>query len=102
MAKEFLKTNVTNMSKHRITKVCVDDTHVYAMTETGLTASYAFSQWPKLAKATKEQREDYQLSYSGIHWPKTDEDLNFESMFNDNGLCQITEAEDSFYFISHK
>lgn len=90
------------MSKHRITKVCVDDTHVYAMTETGLTASYAFSQWPKLAKATKEQREDYQLSYSGIHWPKTDEDLNFESMFNDNGLCQITEAEDSFYFISHK
>lgn len=33
------------MSKHRITKVWVDDTHVYAMTETGLTANYAFSQW---------------------------------------------------------
>ncbi len=26
------------MSKHRITKVWVDDTHVYAMTEIGLTA----------------------------------------------------------------
>ena len=30
------------MSKHRITKVWVDDTHVYAMTETGLTAKYTF------------------------------------------------------------
>ena len=47
------------MSKHRITKVWVDDTHVYAMTETGLTANYAFSKWPKLAKATREQREEY-------------------------------------------
>lgn len=86
------------MSKHRITKVWVDDTHVYAMTETGLTANYAFFKWPKLAKATREQREDYQLSYSGIHWPQIDEDLNFESMFNANGLCPITEAENSFYF----
>lgn len=86
------------MDKKKITKVWVDDTHVYAMTETGLTANYAFSQWPKLAKATREQREDYQLSYSGIHWPQIDEDLNFESMFNANGLCTITETEDSFYF----
>lgn len=86
------------MSKYRITKVWVDDTHVYAMTETGLTANYAFSQWSKLAKATREQREDYQLSYSGIHWPQIDEDLNFESMFNTNGLCLITEAENSFYY----
>lgn len=86
------------MSKHRITKVWVDDTHVYAMTETGLTANYAFSQWSKPAKATREQREDYQLSYSGIHWPQIDEDLNFESMFNTNGLCLITEAENSFYY----
>ena len=86
------------MDKKKITKVWVDDTHVYAMTETGLTANYAFSQWPKLAKATREQREDYQLSYSGIHWPQIDEDLNFESMFNANGLCQITETENSFYF----
>ena len=39
--------------KKKITKVWVDDTHVYAMTETGLTANYAFSQWPKLAKSHK-------------------------------------------------
>lgn len=87
-----------DMDKKKITKVWVDDTHVYAMTETGLTANYAFSQWPKLAKATREQREDYQLSYSGIHWPQIDEDLNFESMFNANGLCPITKTENSFYY----
>ena len=56
------------MSKCNITKVWGDDTHVFAMIETELTANYVFSQWPKLAKATREQREDYQLSYSGIHW----------------------------------
>lgn len=70
------------------------------MTETGLTANYTFSQWPKLAKATRKQREDYQLSYSSIHWPRIDEDLNFESMFDANGLCPITEAENAFYMFT--
>ena len=44
------------MSKCNITKVWGDDTHVFAMIETELTANYVFSQWPKLAKATREQR----------------------------------------------
>ena len=86
------------MKKQRITRVWVDDTHVYAMTETGLTANYALSEWPKLANATKEQRENFNLSYSGIHWPQIDEDLNFEAMFNSQNLCPITKSEDSFYF----
>lgn len=86
------------MKKQRITRVWVDDTHVYAQTETGLTANYSFSEWPKLANATKEQRENFNLSYFGIHWPQIDEDLNFEAMFNSPNLCPITESEDSFYF----
>lgn len=59
------------------------------MTETGFTANYAFTQWSKLAKATKEQRENYLLSYSCIHWPQIDENLNYESMFNAKDLCPI-------------
>ena len=88
------------MSKHRITKVWVDDTHVYAMTETGLTANYAFFQWPKLAKATREQREDYQLSYSGIHWPQIDEDLNFESMSMLMAYVQLRKLKIRFIILT--
>ena len=76
-----------------IAKVWVDDTHVYAETTDGLRASYALSDWARLAHATDEQRRDFQLSYFGIHWPKIDENLSFEGMFRDNHL--ITSAQDS-------
>ena len=80
---------------HWIEKVWTDDERVYARTKDGLVASYAFSQWPRLKDATKGQREDFQLSYGGIHWPQLDEDLSFEGMFHDAGLCEITPSEDS-------
>jgi hypothetical protein len=70
-----------------ISKVWVDDSRVYAETTDGLRASYAFSDWSRLANATDEQRRDFHLSYSGIHWPQIDEDLSFEGMFRDNNLC---------------
>ena len=60
--------------------------------------NYVFLEWPKLANATKEQREKFNLSYSGIHWPQIDEDLNFEARFNSKYLCPITDGEDSFLF----
>lgn len=64
--------------------VWTDDTHVYAKTTDGRQASYAFSEWPRLANATPEQRSDFHLSYGGIHWPQIDEDLSFEGMFRDS------------------
>ena len=81
--------------KHYIEKVWVDDQNVYARTSDGLTASYAFSMWKSLAAATADQRADFYLSYSGIHWPQLDEDLSFEGMFHNAGLCGRTATEDS-------
>jgi len=72
--------------KMKISKVWIDASHVYAETEDGLRASYAFTDWPRLANATDEQRRDFHLSYFGIHWPQIDEDLSFEGMFRDNHL----------------
>ena len=71
------------MNRTDISRVWTDDTHVYAETTKGERASYAFSQWPRLAKATDEQRRDFYLSFFGIHWPQIDEDLCFEGMFRD-------------------
>lgn len=84
--------------KHKIQRVWVDDTSVYALTEDGLQASYPFSMWPRLANATPEQRQNFYLSHTGIHWPNIDEDLSFEGMFAHAGLCERTETEDAIYY----
>lgn len=83
------------MEQLKIQKVWVDDHAVYARTQNGLTASYEFSRWPSFQKATSQQKEDFYLSYTGIHWPQLDEDLSFEGMFNEAELCDRTIAEDS-------
>lgn len=71
------------MDRTEIARVWTDATHVYAETKNGKRASYAFSEWPRLANATDEQRQDFHLSFFGIHWPQIDEDLCFEGMFRD-------------------
>ncbi len=81
-----------------VKKVWVDDKNVYVETKDGLVASYAFSRWPRLANATKAQREDFQLTYLGIYWPQIDEDLSFEGMFADAGYCEHTVNEDSVVY----
>ena len=35
----------------------------------GLPASYDFGLWPRLRDARPEQRAQFELTYSGIHWP---------------------------------
>lgn len=81
--------------RHFIEKVWVDDTRVHARTTDGLEASYPFDMWKRLKNATSAQREDFYLSYTGIHWPQLDEDLSFEGMFSHAGLCQRTLEEDT-------
>lgn len=87
-------------NKHRIDRVWVDAEGVYAVTENGMKAGYRFDRWPRLASATAEQRADFYLTFGGIHWPQVDEDLSFEGMFFEAGLCQRTPTEDSVYWDS--
>ena len=88
------------MDRKYIARVWVDDHAVYAETTDGLRASYEFAQWPRLCKATAAQRQAFELSYGGIHWPDIDEDLSFEGMFHDAGLCDITPTEDSVCYLA--
>lgn len=84
--------------KKQIARVWVDGHAVYAETTDSLRAGYEFAQWPRLRNATDAQRRDFYLSYHGIRWPQIDEDLNFEGMFYDAGLSDITPTEDSVYY----
>ena len=54
--------------------------------------------WKRLTNATPDQRQNFYLSYTGIHWPGIDEDLSFEGMFADAGLCERTPTEDAVYY----
>ena len=74
------------MDRKYIARVWVDDHAVYAETTDGLRAGYEFAQWSRLRNATATQRQAFELSYGGIHWPDIDEDLSFEGMFHDAGL----------------
>ena len=76
----------------KIAKVWVDDSHIYAETTEGIRSCYAFVEWDRLARATDEQRRDFYLSYSGIHWPQIDEDLSFNGMFLDNHQIAPTDG----------
>lgn len=90
--------NNRNMERQRIQKVWVDDKCVYARTSNGLVANYPFSMWKHFEGSTPSRRQDFYLSYSGIHWPQLDEDLSFEGMFAQAGLCTRTETEDTIYW----
>lgn len=85
-----------------ISKVWIENGRVNAMTKDGTLAFYEISRWPRLASATKEQIDDFYLSYTGIHWPQLDEDLSFEGMFEECGLCIRTLNEDSVCYESGK
>lgn len=86
------------MERKHVLKVWVDDGNVYVQTVDGLTVSTPFAKWPRLANATKPARENFQLSYLGIYWPDLDEDLSFEGMFAEEGLCKFTVHEDSVVY----
>ena len=78
----------------RIDIVWIDDHAVYASTTDGIVASYDFNRWLRLRDASPEQRVQFELSYSGIHWPTIDEDLSFEGMFHAAGFRDIAVRRD--------
>lgn len=86
------------MEQYRVNKVWVDNAHVWTETTNGWKANYPFSQWDNLAKAKQNQRSNFFLSRYGIHWPELNEDLCFEGLFADAGLCKRSNSEDSVYY----
>jgi len=81
--------------KRYVDKVWLDRTMIHILTKDGLVATSPIERWPRLAAGTDEQRQDFYLSYCGIHWPTLDEDLTFEGLFALAGLCEHTPTENS-------
>ena len=87
------------MDRRYVTNIWVDKGCLYAETNEGKIASYDLKkEFPGFRHATQQQMHNFQVGYAGIHWPDLDEDINLESMFYDNHLCQLTRGEDSVIY----
>jgi hypothetical protein len=57
-----------------------DDGHLYVRLHDGRMLLVPIWWYPRLAKATKAQRAQVQLSPLGLHWPEIDEDISVASI----------------------
>ena len=57
---------------------------IFVLKAGGAEFSFPCSAYPRLAKATDEQRSRMELSPMGIHWPEIDEDLSIRGLLRDH------------------
>lgn len=66
----------------KIKKLWFDDTHICMETDMGEVGKLPLDDFPTLKFATPEQRNNYEFSPFGIHWPDLDEDLSYAGFFD--------------------
>ena len=64
------------------TKVWFSEDSLFISLDDGREIKVPLEFYPRLIKATKQQRENYELIGigTGIHWPDVDEDLSVEGI----------------------
>jgi hypothetical protein len=67
---------------HRVSNVRVADESLIVKLKDGREIHVPLDWFPKLQRATKEQREKWEASAAGygIHWPLIDEDLSVDGL----------------------
>ncbi len=63
-----------------VAAVCYD-VHLHVTLADGRALSAPLWWYPRLVKATPDERKAVELSPLGIHWPKIDEDISVASIF---------------------
>lgn len=66
----------------RAKKVWVDDENLWLLLSDGRQLSVPLVYFPRLLKATPEQRQQFETSGGGvgIHWDEIDEDISVEGL----------------------
>ncbi len=81
-----------------VVKIWIDKDNLYAESDSGKVAFYKLSKF-KGFKASQDQLKNFKvLGGKDIYWPELDEDINLEGLFYDNGLCPLTDTEDSVIY----
>ena len=64
-----------------IKAIWFQDDRIFIRTTSGEERSMPLEWFPRLYKASQAEREQFELSPFGIHWPELDEDLSFEGFY---------------------
>jgi hypothetical protein len=67
------------------TDVRLDDDMMWIDLEDGRTLGIPLVWFPRLLRATHDQRHDYFISPSGIHWDEIDEDISIAGLLAGRG-----------------
>lgn len=62
-----------------------DDTTMWVKLVDGRVLGIPLVWFPRLLHATSEQREDFELSYTGIHWDALGEDISTAGLLSGQG-----------------
>jgi hypothetical protein len=60
-------------------KILFDNDSLFLCAENKKVFAQPLSDYPRLKKATNEQKANWKLSNAGIRWEEIDEDISFES-----------------------
>lgn len=69
------------INRTQIENIKITDNDIVVLFKDGIVGKELFSEYPPLANATPQEREDFIVSYFGIHWPSLDEDLSFDGIY---------------------
>lgn len=69
----------------RATAVRFDDAQMWVDLEDGRTLGIPLVWFPRLLHGTREQKESFFISPSGIHWDDLDEDISIEGLLAGRG-----------------
>ena len=80
----------TSAIEARAQKIWIDDENLWLLLTDGRQLSVPLVYFPRLLKATPEQRQHFETSGGGqgIHWDEIDEDISVEGLFR--GFCDTT------------
>lgn len=53
--------------------------HIYYQDENGYVRRQSLLWYPRLLNASEEERCNFRIGFSGLHWQDLDEDISFES-----------------------
>lgn len=81
-----------------IKKIWFDNDYIYGEDETGRTLKQSLLWYPRLQKASDEERQNFQIGYDGLHWRALDEDVSFESFEYDDAEATPLQK----FFLTHK
>lgn len=74
-----------------VSVTCTDEQLIVTL-HNGQIISNALAKYPRLLRASPEQRANSELSPFGIHWPDIDEDLSIRGLIKGNPAPEAAPA----------